>query len=352
MRALYGESNSIDLSVSDVTQPKNSDQLFKGIFASKCLIDRVLLEIEIVDDGGGTVTDASLGDLTIMSTREGNIQTLPLRFLYKALPNMGVTCKEEAITNGKRYHIPIPFGLLKGTRPKDTYLVSEKCNDFFFEIRGADEGLTYVTYKIRPLIIAEKSLNAVLPSKGYLRYVTDDIPASVWYDSHIRVKAPTFVVFALSDYADFVHTDEVRLTVDSEVKAQLSDIIRFNRIYASVHMSHHLEGVVTDTIPDDVIIVPLTLDKKMAKISRSSEYQFAFKFASAKTVRCLYQVVEPMTGEEARDIAKRQGVVVNDKYIKLVPVDETGRLNPNAKQYFRKIYKQYGKQIRRVSNSA
>lgn len=356
MRVRMKELNLITLDVADLTNPVHSDKLFQGMFATKMLVDRLMLEIKITEDGvGDDVTEASLGWLTFMSTA-GIEFTIPLRFLFYALPELGVPCHVRTITNGLVYTIPIPFGLFQGFRAKDTYLVSEKCKDYYIEINGAIEsGVNYVSYTVKPYVIGERSRKISIPSHGKLHYTTDDIPANTWHESKLEIIGATWVVLAQSDYADFDENDHLKLTVDGESCYQIMDVRRINRAYASVrHSRDDTHG--NDVIPDKLIVLLVSLDRKMGKISRSSKYTIDFMSDGTMTLLGLWQEVKGQTVEESLDLAKRQGIdkliSVTDPMLKIMPVDVTGRLNLRVKPIYRKVFKEVApKQYERLANA-
>lgn len=339
MRVQIAEANVINLNPAAVGTPVIGTDLFQGMFMTKSLIWGFLLEIEMVGDGiGADPTVASLGNMTIKSSREGDFPTLPLRFLYEALPYIGVPCYTEAIANGIRVTIPVPFALVKGVRPKDTYLVSEKCEDFFLQFHGTVEaGVTLTSYSILPINIAEANRNVCLPSLGNIRYTTDDIPAGVDYKSKAFIQGASWVILAKSDYADFARTDRFKLIVDGRTMHTVSTITRENRCFAAINQSRY-EYVGNDSIPDKLVVLPLSLDKKMAKISRNSQFIMEFNSVAGWTLQALYQPFEPLNESESLTLAQRQNTdIVITPEILPAPVDMTGRIQVAAKPIYRKF---------------
>jgi len=338
VRTQVAEANVINLA-PNITVPVIGSELFQGMFMTKTLIWGFLLEIEIVGDAiEADPTVASLGYMTIKSSREGDFPRLPLRFLYEALPYLGVPCYTEAITNGIRVTIPIPFALIKGMRPKDTYLVSEKCEDFFLEFYGTQEGaVVYTKYSILPINVGEACHNTVLPSMGNIRYATDAIPAGVDYKSKAFIQGASWVILAKSNFADFVATDRFKLIVDGKTMQTVSKIMRESRVFAAVNQSRY-EYIGADTIPDKLVFIPLSLDKKMAKISRNSQFIMEFNSATAWTLQSLYQPLEPLNESESLSLAKRQNedLVITSSVLP-APVGADGRIQVRAKPIFRKF---------------
>lgn len=340
MRVQLGEANVINLNPLNVTAPVIGTDLFQGSFMTKTLIWGFLLEIEMKGDGIGANPTAlgSLGNMTIKSSREGDFPTLPLYFLYLALPYLGIPCYTEAIANGIRITIPIPFALLKGMRPKDTYLVSEKCEDFSLQFHGTAEALVvYTHYSILPILIGEANRNVCLPSMGNLRYTTDDIPAGVDYKSKAFIQGASWVVLAKSDYANFVATDRFKLIVDGKTMHSVSKIMRESRAFAAINQSRY-EYIGADMIPDNIVILPLSLDKKMAKISRNSQNIMEFNSAAGWTLQALYQPFEPLNESESLNLAQRQNTdLVITPEILPAPVGADGRIQIGAKPIYRKL---------------
>ena len=338
MRTQVAEANVINLA-PNITVPVIGDKEFQGMFMTKTLIWGILLEIEIKGDGiEADPTIASLGYMTIKSSREGDFPRLPLRFLYEALPFLGVPCYTEAVANGIRVTIPIPFALIKGMRPKDTYLVSEKCEDFFLEFYGTQEGaVVYTTYSILPINVGEACHNTVLPSMGNIRYASDDIPAGVDYKSKAFIQGASWAILAKSDYADFARTDRFRLIVDGKTMQNVSVIMRESRVFAAINQARY-EYIGADTIPDHLIFLPLSLDKKMAKISRNSQFIMEFNSQTNWTLQALYQPLEPLNESESLSLARRQNedITITPEVLP-APVGTDGRIQVAAKPIFRKM---------------
>lgn len=339
MRVQVAEANIVNLNVANIAAPVISDDLFQGMFMTKSLIWGFLLEITIKGDGiEADPTIASLGYMTIKSSREGDYPRLPLRFLYEALPFLGVPCYTEAVVNGIRVTIPIPFALIKGMRPKDTYLVSEKCEDFFVEFYGQQEGaVVYTEYSILPINIAEGNRNVCLPSMGNIRYASDDIPVGVDYKSKAFVQGASWVVLAKSDYTDFTRTDRFKLIVDGKTMQNVSTMFRESRVFAAVNQSRY-EYVGADTIPDHLVVLPLSLDKKMAKISRNSQFIMEFFTLEGFTLQALFQPFEPLNESESLNLAQRQNpdLVITPSVLP-APVGADGRIQLTAKPIYRKL---------------
>jgi hypothetical protein len=341
MRVQVAEANVINLNPLNIAAPVIGTDLFQGHFMTKSLIWGFLLEITMKGDGvEADPTAASLGWMTIKSSREGDFPRLPLYFLYQALPFLGVPCYTEVLApvNGIRVTIPIPFALIKGVRPKDTYLVSEKCEDFFLEFHGTQEGaVVYTEYSILPILIAEANRNVCLPSMGNIRYASDDIPANVDYKSKMFVQGASWAILAKSDYTDFARTDRFKLIVDGKTMQTVSTIMRESRVFSAVNQSRY-EYLGADVVPDNFVILPLSLDKKMAKISRNSQQIMEFHSTTSWTVHALYQPFEPLNESESLNLAQRQNTdIVITPEILPAPVGMTGRIQLGAKPIYRKF---------------
>jgi len=342
MRTLVSKANVINISVVDPTAPVQSDKLFQGRFGHKTLIHSLLLKFKIVYTGEADPGLANLGNITL-KTSEGDYPPIPLRMLANILPYLG-TPVYQIPASGTEWtcYIPVPFALLKGCRPKDGYVVAEKCNDYYIELSGAVNGVTLTSFRCTPILIGEANNNVAIPSDCYLKYTTDEIPAGVDYMSKVVViGAGGWIAIQKSDYADFVAGDHLRLYVDGVKQQEYESILDCSRVWNSVLQSHG-QHIGADTTPDDLILVPLTLDKKMAKISRNSQVQLEF-FNSGQaeyTIRVMYQPIRPLTSAEAFKLAKRQNpnLQENDLSIQPLPVDLIGNLNPIAKPIFRKPY--------------
>jgi hypothetical protein len=359
MRLLQQDANPINLNVANLNQYVTSDKLFVGTFGSKSLVHTLMLEFEIEYGLGAVPTSASLGNLVIKSTSEGIITTLPLNMVYQSWPFLGVPCYTEALVAPTRvkYTIPIPFALIKGIRAKDTYLLSEKCNDFYIEINGtAEVAVVYVHYTITPYILGEKSTNIAIPSDGYVQHSTDQIPANVWYNIKFMPQGATFLVLAKQDFAPFLDTDMLRVAVDGNVMIQANQIHRVSRTFK--HINELREGyTAVDDVPKCLVIVPFSLDKKMAKISRSSNYQMSIYTTSAGgyTLMGLWQVLKGVDASKAISLVKRQGLTeaeVGDPNTTITEIDATGQIKPSAKKIYRKVYHKVGSQYNKAQNRA
>lgn len=366
-RNLFEANNPVQLNLADVSQQFTSDKLFVGKLAHKALIHSILLHIYIEGQGGngGAPTIASLGNFSLHSTSDGKLFEIPLRLWATIAPNLAVPI--YTLGGGGQdlfieFTIPIPFALIQGLRGKDSYLVSEKCNDYYFQINGTPEnGVDYICYTITPEIIAERTNYIALPSKAPLVFVQDTIPnTGQWYNSKLNITGASWLAFCKSDFANFVATESIALTIDGIEMQTYNNALRMNRVYAYTqqHRSHFM-GL--DTIPDNVLIFPLLWDSKAAKLTRSSLFEIKVRNPGQADFRlmAMYQPVQSLTANEAFALAKRQSPAFISEAeiasIRKVPVDAGGKLNPiQAKDLYAKIYKFDAKanDTVRVANSA
>lgn len=353
-RLLVNRSNVKGLTLASVTTPTRSDELFQGAIKHKALADGIELFIDITATGGNP-TIASLGDFTLESTQDGKLFTIPLRFWATVCPFLGLPTFIASGTGYYKIYIPIPFGIFQGVRAKDTFLVAEKCNDYFIEITGAAEaGLTYTKYNFKPIIMGEANNNVYIPSEGPIYFKSETIPAGSWYRLKANHVGPTFIAFCKSDYANFVATDMIRLYVDGKLMQEYDAVHDMNRVFQYIRQrqGHHIAA---DTTPDNLLTMPLLNDKKAAKISRSSIYEIEYYTAVGFTIWTIAQCIKPLTSNQGLRLAQRQNpnIADDDPSIRPTPIDTNGKPNPYQKALSRKVYvTRADGEVERVANRA
>jgi hypothetical protein len=346
MRVQVDRANQIALNVVDVTAPVNSDPLFKNQFAHKTLVHSLLLHICITTDSKPNATVASLGRLTLASTQDGELWTIPLDVMLACFPQVNI----PAATIGPadditEFWIPVPFTMFKGIRGKDSYLVSEKCNDYYLTLTGAAEnGVTYLSYVCRIILIGEQNNYVAVPTDGSLKFQTDALAGSgEWYDTKLNIIGASWICLVKSDGADFLATDQLKLTLDGKTIQYFNSILDASFVYDHINQCEH-NGLLGAFVNDPAVItLPISLDKKMAKTSRSSQFIISILTAAPYTVCAFYQRIRQPSPDEVQKLIQRQNRNVHDADPKIlrVGVDSTGKRNAFVKGLYQKIYR-YG----------
>ncbi|MEO0134575.1 MAG: hypothetical protein ABIK72_07475 [candidate division WOR-3 bacterium] len=329
MRTIIGKANPIILNPSNPTQYVRSDRLFTGIFQSKSLIHSIMLKINV--GTSARVDEKCLGSL-ILEDSKGRITTIDLLFYKKFLEYIyNLQLYEVSTDSNYLLHLPLYFATLEGIRPKDTYLVAEKCNDYFIMVNGRIiTGITYNSYTITPYIIGEKNLKAYIPSEGFYFETRDTIPSGR-YTSKLNIQGATSFILVKSDYTDFPDNLEIYIDVDGENRVSLDDFMILNTTF------QYLSERKATSYSKKVIVFKSTLDKKLAKVSRNSNFILTFNNpSSAFDVVAIYKRLHTPSAVETTELLKRMNVEITNKVLP-VPIDHTGKYNPSVKPIARKV---------------
>ena len=128
-----------------------------------------------------------------------------------------------------------------------------------------------------------------------------------------------------------------KMFIDGSVTHSVNDIRRLNRIYARQRQALGTHKALDD-IPDSIILVPLSLDKKMAKISTSSEFIVQFQTGTSYTVQMLYQRLQRLDVEQSIAVAQQQNpAITNEPHNVPVPISANGQQRVMMKPIYRKL---------------
>jgi hypothetical protein len=330
MRTIIQKANSFSLNVNNPTAFVRSDKLFKGITETKALIHSIVLQMNISTSDKVSETDV-LGTLTLESTSKGIITSIPLQLYFEYLRRLNIPVYSYFPMTSPFNNVlifPLLFAVAEGIRPKDTYLISEKCEDYYISLNAKElTGKTYTKYEIIPYIIAEKNLNVYIPADSFIYYTSDTIQTGL-YKSKLNIQGASSFIIAKNDFSALPSGLGISIYVDGEKRIDVQDFRMLNYYSSLVNPRPQT----TADFSSNYIFFISTLDKKLAKISRSSEFVIEFNNpSSAFDVVCLYRKISAMPIAEVENLLKRIGKTPSETY-KILPVASTGAINVYQKK--------------------